>query len=1193
MKGFNGTLLFTLSLVLSLFMVVTRISFAADFYLHSATTDDLNNSAPTATTAKFKDSTAVNRTTYQQIGIWSAAPLFAPMQLQSLGSLVTWIGLKNSDDQGTYFDLKAELRKNGTVIAVGESKNIQGVTRNASLAKELSLAFGAISDSQFATGDVLSIRILTKVADSGGHNNAVGLRLYYGAVSRPSRFGATFGSPPPTKLVITAVNNGVNPVAGAPFSLTVQSQNTSSAPANVTIPTGVSLSLTSGSGALGGTLGGTIAAGSSQVTISGVTYTKAESGVVITATRASGDNLTPGDSEPFTVDPGAASALTFFTQPGNATAGSAIGGPPTVAVQDSLGNTVTSSTIYITVALGTNSGGSTLSGNATLYTVGGVVTFNDLSLNKAGAGYTLTASSPGLTGVTSSAFSNTPGAAAVLAFTTQPGNANVASNISGPPTITVRDNFGNTVTSSTASVTIGMGANPAGGTLSGTTTKNAVSGVASFSDLAVNQAGTGYTLTAASTGLSSVTSNIFNVSVPAGVSLAAVPNSVPAGDPFTVTWTQIPTAINRDWIGLFTAGSSDTAYLDYVYVGCGQSPTVPAASGACSFPISTNRTAGAYEFRLFPNDTFDRLATSNPVTIAPPSNQNKVAISVAATVMAGTPGFSVTVQSQTSSGVPVNVTSDTAIMVSLLLGNGVLGGTLIGTIVAGTNQAVIGPVMYSKAESGVVLTTARTSGDDLRAQNGLPFTVIPGPAAQLAFTTQPGNTTVGSTIPGPPTVIVQDNAGNAVTSITAIVSLALGSNPGGGALDNDISVKFGSSVSFPSLSINQLGNGYTLVASSAGLVSATSNPFNITLPGGGGTIAGVITRVSNGATISGALVEAFEGITLRGTAVTNSSGNYSITGLAAGSYTARASFTGLVPQMVNNVQVISGSTTTVPLSLNFGIAIQSPVAGATINDFSVLVTGNFDTSLAPQLGIQVNGYATLINGNEFATMIPLESQTTMVTATMTDSAGNFLAGDAVPITPQIPTVEPALIFRASPAIALVSAPVGFTVISRNEISQIDLDANGDEILDYTGPTLEGVSVTYAEPGLYFPTVRVTDTSNAEFIGSGIIHVLELTQQDATLRAMWDTMKNALRSGDTALAASYIVSSKRSDYQNIFNNLTIPFASIDQMLGNITYQGLKGLEIEYEMLMNDGPDGDVSYLVLFSLDADGVWRISFF
>jgi hypothetical protein len=89
------------------------------------------------------------------------------------------------------------------------------------------------------------------------------------------------------------------------------------------------------------------------------------------------------------------------------------------------------------------------------------------------------------------------------------------------------------------------------------------------------------------------------------------------------------------------------------------------------------------------------------------------------------------------------------------------------------------------------------------------------------------------------------------------------------------------------------------------------------------------------------------------------------------------------------------------------------------------------------------------------------------------------------------------------------------------------------------------------------------------------------------------MKNALRIGDTAAAASYIVINKRASYQTVFNNLTIPFSSIDQMLGNITYQAVKGLEVEYEMLMNDGPDGNISYMVLFSLDEDGVWRISFF
>ncbi len=316
---------------------------------------------------------------------------------------------------------------------------------------------------------------------------------------------------------------------------------------------------------------------------------------------------------------------------------------------------------------------------------------------------------------------------------------------------------------------------------------------------------------------------------------------------------------------------------------------------------------------------------------------------------------------------------------------------------------------------------------------------------------------------------------------------------------------------------------------------------------GGGTIAGVVTRVSNGATISGALVEAIQGSSVVASATTNSSGNYLIGGLSAGIYTVRASFTGLVPQMHNNVGVSTANTTTVDLSLNFGIAVQSPVAGDTINDFSVLVTGLFDTPLVPEVGITVNGYIALIDGDEFAAFVPIDSQTTTLTATIANTAGTSLATDVVPITPQLPSTEPVLNFRPAPVIAFVTQSVSLTLTSLNPISQVQLDANGDGAIDFTGTTLDGASVTFAEPGIYFPSVTATD---------------------------------------------YIVKSKRTSYQNVFNSLPVPFANIDQVLGNITYAGQNGLNIEYEMLRQEGADL-ISYMVLFCLDEDGVWRIKFF
>lgn len=165
---------------------------SGDYFLHSASSNFLDTTSPTATTTKFKDSPAINRTAFKEIGTWAAVPADSPLRLTALSDLHVWLGLKNSDDQGTYFDLRVELLKNGTVIAWGETKNIQGVTRNPDKAKEVTVAFGSLTAVQLILGDVLSLKILTKVTAQGGHSSAVGLRVYYDAVSRPAKFGAMF-----------------------------------------------------------------------------------------------------------------------------------------------------------------------------------------------------------------------------------------------------------------------------------------------------------------------------------------------------------------------------------------------------------------------------------------------------------------------------------------------------------------------------------------------------------------------------------------------------------------------------------------------------------------------------------------------------------------------------------------------------------------------------------------------------------------------------------------------------------------------------------------------------------------------------------------------------------------------------------------------------------------------------------------
>jgi hypothetical protein len=120
--------------------------------------------------------------------------------LREAGPLTLWIGLKNSDDQGTQFDLKAELYKNNVPISAGKTLCITGVTRNPSLAKETSVEFGPVFTRDLAPGDILSLKVFTRIGTTpdglkcsgpgGSHNNAVGLRAYYDAPTRPSRFSA-------------------------------------------------------------------------------------------------------------------------------------------------------------------------------------------------------------------------------------------------------------------------------------------------------------------------------------------------------------------------------------------------------------------------------------------------------------------------------------------------------------------------------------------------------------------------------------------------------------------------------------------------------------------------------------------------------------------------------------------------------------------------------------------------------------------------------------------------------------------------------------------------------------------------------------------------------------------------------------------------------------------------------------------
>ena len=456
----------------------------------------------------------------------------------------------------------------------------------------------------------------------------------------------------------------------------------------------------------------------------------------------SGGNLV--DTKTFIVNAAAANKLAFGTQPTTTQAGASI--PSfTVQVQDQFGNLVTGSTASITVAIGTNPGGGTLSGTLTQNAVGGVATFTGLSINKTGAGYTLTASSGTVpNGATSSAFNITPGTAVKLALTTQPDGA-ATGGVAFPtqPVVTLQDVGGNTVTGTAQNVTLAIQNNAGpGGVLSGTKTVavNTGTGQATFTGLSIDKVGTGYTLTATGSTVNTtpavVVSNAFNISAGPAAKLAFTtsPNNSAAGVAF---------------------------------------PTQP---------VVTLQDAGGNTV----------TSTAQNVTLAIQNNAG--------------PG-------------------------------GVLSGATMVAVNPTTGQATFSGLSIDKAGTGYTLTA---TGSTVNTTPGVvvsnAFNITAGAAVKLAFTTSPNNITAGVAFPTQPVVTLQDVGGNTVTGTAQNVTLAIQNNAGpGGVLSGTktVAVNTGTGqATFTGLSIDKAGTGYTLTATGS-TVNTTpgvvvSNAFDIT-----------------------------------------------------------------------------------------------------------------------------------------------------------------------------------------------------------------------------------------------------------------------------------------------------------------------------------------------------------------------------
>ena len=223
------------------------------------------------------------------------------------------------------------------------------------------------------------------------------------------------------------------------------------------------------------------------------------------------------------------------------------------------------------------------------------------------------------------------------------------------------------------------------------------------------------------------------------------------------------------------------------------------------------------------------LVVADLVGEAPPaSGPTHFSVSGPASVTAGTP-FVVTVSALDGSG---NLVADYAGTVHFTSSDSLAGLPSDYTFAAGDQGTKSFTVVLETAGVRTVTVTDTSRSSINGAANE---SVSPAAPARVAFGQEPVNAGVGGIITPAVTVNVLDVYGNLETGDNSDqVSVAIGANPGGGALSGTTVVTVqGGIATFSNLSINQPGNGYTLIAGSGSLTGATSSAFNVMA---GGTI---------------------------------------------------------------------------------------------------------------------------------------------------------------------------------------------------------------------------------------------------------------------------------------------------------------------------------------------------------------------
>lgn len=410
---------------------------------------------------------------------------------------------------------------------------------------------------------------------------------------------------------------------------------------------------------------------------------------------------------------------------------------------------------------------------------------------------------------------STNGVAARVGIATQPGGAVSGVFLGTQPGIQIRDGNDALVPTSTAAVTAAIASGS--GTLTGTTTVNAVKGVATFSDLKVNGAGA-HTLVFTSPGLTSATSAVFTVTqASASLSIQTQPGGATSGAPMTIQ--PVVRILDNAGLPVATATSAVTA-------------AITSGNGTVVSGGSVNAVGGVATFTALRVD-----GTGPQVLTFSTSNPTLLAVSTSFGVnAAGATHLSFRTQ---PSGAVSGVNLTTQPVIELLdANNAIVGGstaTVLAEIATG-NGLLVGSTSVNAVNGVATFANLRINGSGAHTIKftaiGLPvvtsasLTVTQTPSS-LSIQTQPAGARNGVPLMIQPVIRVLDNAGLVVVGFNQNVTASVTSGTGTLAAGASVAATNGIAT-FTSLRVDGSGP-VTLVFSTTTppLQSVASQPFAV------------------------------------------------------------------------------------------------------------------------------------------------------------------------------------------------------------------------------------------------------------------------------------------------------------------------------------------------------------------------------